>query len=268
MYGIQIAFKDFNPGIGILQSRWAGLKYFDLFLKSPYFSRLLINTLTLSSLYIAASFPAPIILAISLNECRNRLFRKSVQMVTYMPYFISTVVLVSMMMQMFSPFGLVNNILQYFGLNKIDIMSKSSSFRPMYILSGIWQGTGYSAVVYIAALSGISGELYEAATIDGASIFQKIWFVDLPSILPTAVILLILSSGNVLNVGFEKVFLMQNPLNMNISDVISTYVYRIGLESAQFSFSTAIGLFNSIISTTILVCVNMIAKKLSNTSLW
>jgi putative aldouronate transport system permease protein len=268
MYGVQIAFRDFIPGQGILQNPWAGFKYFDLFFKSPYFGRLLKNTLLLSALQILASFPAPIILAISLNECRNRTVSKSVQMITYMPYFISTVVLVSMMMQIFSPYGLVNNFLQYLGLGRINVMSASASFRPMYILSGIWQGTGYSAVVYIAALSGISHELYEAATIDGASVFQKVLYIDLPSILPTAVILLILNSGNVLNVGFEKVFLMQNPLNMNISDVISTYVYRIGLESAQYSYSTSIGLFNSVVSTAILVCVNSIAKKLSSTSLW
>ena len=268
MYGVQIAFKDFNPGIGILGSKWVGLKFFEAFVKSPYFVRLIRNTIVLSGLSILISSPVPIMLAISLNECRRRSVSKAVQMITYMPYFISTVVLVSMMMQMFSSYGLVNNFLQYMGLGKINLMSNSASFRPMYILSGIWQTTGYSAVIYIAALSGISSELYEAATIDGASVFQKIRYIDIPSILPTAVVLLILNSGNVLNVGFEKVFLMQNSLNMNVSDVISTHVYRVGLESAQYSYSAAIGLFNSVISTVILVTVNTIAKKLSETSLW
>ncbi|MDR3122048.1 MAG: ABC transporter permease subunit [Clostridiales bacterium] len=270
MYGIQIAFKDWNAGLGISGSRWAEplLKYFISFISSANFTRLLKNTLILSSLTIACSFPMPILLAISLNECRKKWVSRAVQTITYMPYFISTVVLVSMIMQMFSPFGLVNNFLQMLRMEKINILSASSSFRPVYILSGIWQGTGYSAVVYIAALSGISSELYEAATIDGATIAQKVWHIDIPSIMPTAVILLILSSGSVLNVGFEKVFLLQNQLNMNLSDVISTYVYRVGLESAQYSYSAAIGLFNSVISTLILICVNSVAKKLSETSLW
>ncbi|MDR1542622.1 MAG: ABC transporter permease subunit [Clostridiales bacterium] len=268
MYGIQIAFKDFNPGLGILKSRWVGLSFFEAFIKSPYFARLLKNTLILSAQSIIASFPVPIILAISLNECRSRLVRRAVQMVTYMPYFISTVVLVSMIMQLTSSFGLINNTLKYFGMQKVNIMGASGSFRPLYVFSGIWQGAGYSAVIYIAALAGISNELYEAAIIDGASVIQKIWYIDLPSIMPTAVILLILSSGSVLNIGFEKVFLMQNTLNMNVSDVISTHVYRVGLESAQYSYSAAIGLFNSVISTVILVGVNAAAKKMSDTSLW
>ena len=268
MYGIQIAFKDFNPGVGIFDSKWAGIKYFQLFFNSPYFGRLMKNTLTISILSILISFPVPIILAISINECRSRLFSRTVQMVTYMPYFISTVILVSMMMQLTSSFGLVNNILQMAGLQKINIMNNPNSFLPLYIGSGIWQGAGYSAVIYIAALSGVNGELYEAAYMDGASVPQKIIYIDIPSILPTAVILLILSSGSVLNVGFEKVFMMQNPLNMNASDVISTFVYRIGLESAQYSFSAAVGLFNSVISTLILIFVNGAAKRLSETSLW
>jgi putative aldouronate transport system permease protein len=189
-------------------------------------------------------------------------------MITYMPYFISIVVLVAMVMQMTSPYGLVNNVLLSLGFPKVNIMNNPNSFLPLYIGSGIWQNAGYSAVIYIAALSGVSNELYEAATTDGASVMQKIWHIDIPSIMPTAVILLILNSGHVLNVGFEKIFMMQNPLNMHNTDVISTYVYRVGLESAQYSFSTAIGLFNSVISTVVIILVNGIAKKLSETSLW
>ncbi|GHU65848.1 sugar ABC transporter permease [Clostridia bacterium] len=270
MYGIQIALKDYNPALGVVRSPWSNpvWRYFRLFLQSPFLGRLLKNTITISSLSIICSFPIPIILALSLNECGRGGIKKTVQTVTYIPYFISTVVLISMVIQIFSPYGLVNNVLKYMGMPKINIMARSSSVLPVYILSGIWQGTGYSAVVYIASLSAINSELYEAAVIDGANILQKIRHIDIPSILPTAVILLILSSGSILNVGFEKIFLLQNPLNMNVSDVIATYVYRIGLESAQYSYSAAIGLFNSIISTIILVCVNAVAKRLSSTSLW
>ena len=268
MYGLQIAFRDFNPGQGIFGSRWAGTKYFKLFFNSPNFTRLFSNTLLLSLYSILASTPIPIILAISMNECRKRFFSKTVQMVTYMPFFISTVILVAMLVQMTSSFGLLNNVLQLLRMEKVNVMGNPANFRHLYVWSGIWQGAGYSAVIYIAALSGISNELYEAAKIDGASIIQKIWHVDLPSIMPTAIILLILGAGNLLNIGYEKVFLMQNPVNMSVSDIISTHVYRVGLESAQFSYSAAIGFFNSVVSTIIIIIVNGIAKKVSETSLW
>ena len=268
MYGVQIAFRDFNPALGIIKSPWAGFKYFSLFFSSPQFSKLIINTLTISFYSILAGFPIPIILAIALNECKNKFFSKTVQMITYAPYFISTVILVAMINQMMSPYGLINNLLTLFGQDTVNFMGKSGWFTSIYVWSGVWQGAGYSSVIYLAALSGISSELYEAARMDGASTFQKIVHIDIPGIMPTVVILLILSSASVLNVGYEKIYLMQNPLNLNISEVISTYVYKIGLVSAQYSYSSAIGLFNSLTSLIVLTVVNQIAKKQSETSLW
>lgn len=268
MYGVQIAFKNYNFTDGILGSKWVGLKHFKTFMSSYQFSRLMINTIGLSLYQIILGFAPPIILAVSLNYCFNKFTKKTVQMVTYMPYFISTVLVVSMLNQILSTNGIVNNIIKMLHGTPIQFLGEPSMFKSIYVWSGIWQHTGYNAIIYIAALASISQELYEAAIVDGASILRRIWHIDIPGIMPTAIILLIMSTGSVLNIGFEKVFLMQNPLNNQASDIISTYVYKIGLVSMQYSYSTAIGLFQSIVSLLLLTIVNSVSKRFSETSLW
>lgn len=268
MYGAQIAFKDFKVRAGIWGSPWVGVKHFQAFFNAYDFWRLIENTLTISIVSLIIGFPMPIILAISLNECRSDKFKKVVQMSTYAPYFISTVVLVSMMNIILAQNGIINTALAAIGLPTVSFMGTPELFKYVYSISGVWQGAGYSAVIYIAALSGVDPQLHEAAIIDGANKFQRICHIDIPSILPTAVILLILNMGSILNVGFEKTFLMQNPLNISKSDVISTYVYRLGLINAQYSFSTAVGLFNSIVGLTLTILANEIARRLGDTSLW
>ena len=271
MYGILIAFKDFVATKGILGSQWADpwYKYFEMFVKTQNFPRLMWNTVTLSLYGLIAGFPIPIILAISLNECRNVKMKKTVQMITYAPHFISVVIIVSILSLMLAPkTGIVNNLIEVLGGERIDFFSKPEYFKSLYVWSGVWQGMGFSSVIYMAALSGVSPALPEAAILDGASKLQRIFHVDLPSISPTIIITLILNVGNIMSVGYEKVLLMQTSLNMSSSDVISTYVYRIGLVNAQYSLSTAVGLFNSIINIALLVTVNFIARKVSETSLW
>lgn len=268
MYGVQIAFKDFIITKGINGSPWAGFKYFEQFFNTYNFWRLIGNTLGISAVSLLVGFPAPIILAIGLNEVKNSAFKKTVQMVTYAPYFISTVVLVSMMIIFLSPQGMINRIFQLMGAEPRNYMGEAQLFWWIYALSGIWQGAGYGAVIYLAALSGIDTQLHEAAIIDGANKVQRIWHIDIPGIMPTIIILLILNAGQIMNVGFEKVFLMQNPLNLRTSEVISTYVYKTGLVGAQYSFATAVGLFNSAINLILIVTVNQIAKRVSETSLW
>jgi ABC-type polysaccharide transport system, permease component len=266
--GSQIAFRNYNFKDGIWGSAWAGLDHFEKFFKSPQFSRVLINTLGLSLYNIFASVLPPIVLAIALTYVGNRRWGKTVQMVTYMPYFISTVLVVGILTQMLSLNGPVNNLIASTGAEKIHFMGDAGLFKSMYVLSGIWQTTGYSAVIYIAALAAVDQEIHEAARVDGATIWRRIYHIDIPSITPTAIILLIMACGRVLLVGYEKVLLMQNDLNMATSDIITTYVYRIGLQSMQYSYSTAIGLFQSVVSLILLVMVNYIAKKTSDTSLW
>lgn len=268
MYGAQIAFKDFKIRAGIWDSPWVGFKHFQAFFNAYDFWRLIQNTLTISLVSLIIGFPAPIILAIALNECKRSGFKKLVQMSTYAPYFISTVVLVSMMNIILAQDGIINNFLAGLGLSKVNFLGDPNLFKYVYSISGTWQGAGYSAVIYIAALSGVDPQLHEAAIIDGANKVQRIYHIDIPCILPTAVILLILNMGSILNVGFEKTFLMQNSLNISRSDVISTYVYRLGLINAQYSFSTAVGLFNSVVGLTLTVAANEIARRLGDTSLW
>lgn len=268
IWGSQIAFKDYSLGKGIADSPWVGFKHFTTFFSSPQFMRLLINTLGLSFYNIGVGIFPPIILAIALNYVRNRYFGKTVQMVTYMPYFISTVLVVGIVSQMLSLNGPVNRIIQNLGGEATLFMGSPKWFKTIYVFSGVWQSTGYNAVVYLAALAAVSPELHEAAIVDGANIFRRIWHIDIPGILPTAVILLIMASGKVLTIGYEKVLIMQNNLNMQTSDIISTYVYRIGLESMQYSYSTAIGLFQSLVSLLMLTVVNAISKRLNETSLW
>jgi putative aldouronate transport system permease protein len=268
MYGLQLAFKEFNYRLGYWGSPWVGLRHFVVFFKSYYLSRLLGNTVGISLYSIAAGFLPPILLAIGLNECTSGAYKKVVQLVTYAPYFLSTVVVVGILMQLLSLNGVVNHLLSLLGAEPVSFMGKASLFKSIYVWSGVWQGMGYSAIIYLAALSAINPELYEAAVIDGASIWKRIWHIDVPGIIPTAIILLILSTAGVLNVGFEKVYLMQNPLNLKTSDVISTYVYRVGLVDMNYSFATAVGLFQSLVSFVFLTTVNQIARRFGETSLW
>ena len=272
MYGVTLAFKDYRPKLGILGSPWTsqnGMKYFLQFFNSPNFGMLLKNTLILSLYSLVAGFPAPIILALCLNEVRQKWFKKSVQMVTYAPYFISTVVLVGMLIRLTNArTGFISMIIQFFGGAPTDLMSIPGLFRTLYVFSGIWQGMGYSAIIYIAALSNADPSLYEAAVIDGASRLQKIIHIDIPTIMPTITLLLIMSVGNIMSVGAEKVYLMQNNLNQINSEIISTYVYKIGLISGQFSLSTAVGVFNSVVNFVLLFLVNKIAQKIGETRLW
>lgn len=269
MYGVLMAFQDFSARRGIWGSEWVGLKHFEQFLSSPSSMRIIWNTLEIGLYGLIAGFPLPILLAIGLNECRHTRFKKTVQMVTYAPYFISTVVLVSIVMQLTSPrTGLINNFLGLLGIDAINFMGSPELFSSIYVWSGIWQGTGYAAIIYIAALSGVSTELKEAAVIDGASKVRRIWHVDLPSIRPQIIILFIFNMGSIIGVGFEKAYLMQNSLNLSKSEVISTFVYKVGLENADYSFSTAVGLFNSLVSVILLLSANYIAKKVSDTSLF
>ena len=267
MYGVQIAFRNFKPTKGIWGSPWVGMKNFDKFFHSYMFKDLLTNTIVLSVYQIVASFAFPILLALLLNYCVSNKLRKVTQMVTYAPHFISTVVLVGMLNVFLSESGIINHLLNLLGLRSVPFLSDAGMFRHIYVWSHIWQRTGYNSVIYIAALAGVNPELHEAAIVDGANKLQRILHIDLPAIMPTAIILLIMSTGNMLSLGFEKVYLMQNDLNLGVSEIISTYVYKIGLLNAQYSYSTAIGLFNNVINLIVLLTVNKIADKVIGTSL-
>ena len=269
MYGVLMAFQDYSPVKGIIGSNFVGLKHFKKFFSTYMAKQIISNTVILSGYSLLASFPFPVILALMLNYCVNRRFGKIVQTVTYMPYFISVMVLVGMMNIFFSTnYGVVNTVLQALGIEPFSFMSSEKSFRHMYVWSGIWQGMGYSSVIYFAALSGIDPTLYEAAELDGASKLQRIRYIDLPSIMPTVIIMLIMSAGNIMSIGFEKAYLMQNDRNSGVSEIIATYVYKVGLIDARYSFSAAINLFNSAINFVILIVINKISRKLSDTSLW
>lgn len=264
-----IAFKDYSVVKGIWGSDWAGFKHFELFFNNPVFWTLLKNTLSLSLYALAVGFPIPILLAIALNEIGDGFFKRLVQMVTYAPYFISTVVIVSMIMLLLAPrLGVINLGLQALGLPATNFLGRPDLFSSIYVWSGVWQNSGYAAIVYLAALAGVDPALYEAARVDGASRLQKIFNIDLPGIMPVAVILLILNVGSLLAIGFEKAYLLQNPLNLSTSEIIATYVYKIGLLNANFSFATAVGLFNSLINMILLVTVNAYVKRVSDMSLW
>ena len=264
-----IAFKDYNVVDGVWGSSWAGFDHFERFFSNPIFWTLLGNTFILSAYVVLASFPFPIILALALNEVRLRFFKRTVQMVTYAPYFISTVVIISMTLLFLSPrLGLVSDVTSFLGLGVIDFLGDPDFFRHIYVATDIWQTMGYSAVIYMAALSSIDTSLYEAARVDGASRLQKIWHVDLPGIMPTAITILILGVGNVMAIGFEKAFLLQNSLNLSTSEIIPTYVYKVGLLNADFSQAAAIGLFNGLINLVLLLGVNSLAKRLTGTGLW
>ncbi|MDR6550067.1 putative aldouronate transport system permease protein [Paenibacillus qinlingensis] len=269
MYGIIIAFKNFKPLKGILGSAWVGFQYFETFFNSVYFWRLMKNTVLLSLYSLLWGFPVPIMFALLLNEVREGMFKKSVQTISYLPHFISIVVIVGMITNFTTVNGgIVNTVITWFGFAPINFLSESSWFRDIFISSSIWQGFGWNSIIYLAAIAGIDAQLYEAAEMDGANRLHKMWHITLPGLVPTIVILLILSVGNLMDVGFEKINLLYNPTTYETADVISTYVYRQGIQSADYSYTTAIGLFNNIINLILLVTVNRISKKVSETSLW
>jgi len=269
MYGVLIAFQDFKPSKGIWGSSWVGWDHFIRFFDSYYFWDLIWNTIGISLYAIAVGFPIPILLALGLNELRNGKFKKLVQTVTYAPHFISTVVMAGIIIAFLSPVsGMINHIIVWFGGEPIAFLIEASWFKTVYVLSDVWQGAGWGTIIYLAALAGIDPALHEAAVVDGASRMRRIWHINITGIRPTMIIVLILSTGGILSVGFEKILLLQNQLNMEASDVISTYVYRSGLINAQYGFSAAIGLFNSVVNFIILMMVNAIARRTSDTSLW
>ena len=269
MYGIQIAFKDFIPKLGFSGSPWVGFDHFTRFFSGYNFRNLLLNTIGISVYGLLAGFPIPILFALLLNYLPGKWFRKSVQMVSYAPNFISPVVMCGIITIFLTPdTEIVNQLIKSFGGSSVSFLSVPEYFKSIYVWTGVWQGMGFGSIIYISALSGVDYQIHEAAIIDGATKFQRITHIDIPSIAPTMIVLLILSLGSIMGVGFEKVYLLQNPLNMSASDVISTYVYRVGLIDSDYSYSTAIGLFNSVINAILLVTVNSIAKKFSSTSLW
>ncbi len=273
LLGVQIAFKDFVAKKGIWDSNWSDpvLKNFLKFFKDYNFIRVIKNTLGLSFYGLIAGFPLPIIFALSLNYMKNQRFKKIIQMTTYAPHFISTVVIVGMILQFFATrTGLVNNFFKMMGLEEYNFLGTRGTFPHMYVWSQIWQSLGFSSIIYIATLSSVDPSLHEAAIIDGATKVQRMWHVDLPSIVPTAIVLLTLNLGRILNVGFEKVLLMQNPVNINQSEIISTYVYKVGLQSSipQFSYATAIGIFQSVVGFILIITFNKISSKISESSLF
>lgn len=272
MYGVQIAFKNFTIAKGVAGSPWVGLKWFEYFFGSPKCLSIIWNTLILNLYMFAAGFPAPILLALMLHNVPGRSFKRVTQTVAYLPHFISTVVVVTMLNCFTSVnSGFINTLIKQLGGDSVFFMGRPEYFRHLYVLSGIWQEMGWGSIIYLAALAGVDPSLHEAATVDGASRFKRVLHVDLPAILPTIVIMLILRFGSIMSIGFEKVFLLQNDLNLSYSEVISTYVYKVGLSGGgktDFSYATAIGMFNSVVNLVLIVVVNFIAGKVGNTSLW
>ncbi|MFE9275355.1 ABC transporter permease [Paenibacillus glucanolyticus] len=269
LYGLQIAFKNFNPAKGILGSSWEGFGHFERFFDSYYFWRLLWNTLSINLFSLLIAFPIPILLALIINEIRNKTFSKWLQNITYIPHFISVVVIVGILNVFLSPTsGPVNLLIEAMGGTPVRFMEEAGWFKTIFIGSNIWQNMGWQSIIYIAALSGVNPQLYEAAKMDGATRLKRIWHISLPGIAPVVIILLILDIGHFMNIGFEKILLMQNNLNLESSDVISTFVYTTGILKGEYSYTAAIGLFNSIINLILLLLVNRIARKTSETSLW
>ncbi len=266
MYGAVIAFQDFNPVKGVFGSKWIGLQNFQDFFSSVFFGRLMFNTVAISVLEIVFGFPAPIILALLINELRGNPFRRLVQTVTYLPHFISVVVIVGMLFDFFARDGVANQLLSL--SDPIAFMQSPEWFRQLFVGSGIWQQVGWGSIVYLAAIATIDSALYEAAKVDGANRFRQIWHITIPGILPTIVILLILRLGSVMSVGYEKIILMYNPLTYETADVISTYVFRRGVLQADFSFSAAVGLFNSVINFALLIGANRLSRRLTGSGLW
>jgi len=268
MYGVLMGFQDYKPMLGIEGSPWVGFQHFTDFFNSPYFFRVIKNTLTISLSQLFFSFPMPIILALLLNEVKTRWFGRTIQTVTYIPHFISLVVVCALVRDFTSDTGIITSIFKFFGYDGRTMLTKPDLFVPIYVTSGIWQEIGWNSIIYLAALSAVDAQLYEAAAIDGAGKWRQTIHITLPSILPTIIILLILKMGTLLSVGYEKVLLLYNPGIYDTADVISTYVYRLGFESASYSASTAIGLFNSLVNIILVVMANTLSKKFSETSLF
>jgi putative aldouronate transport system permease protein len=268
MYGAIIAFKNYTPALGIGDSPWVGFDNFIRFFKSVYFIRLIKNTLLLSVYSLIFGFPAPIILALLLNELKNKKFKSLAQTVTYLPHFISLIVVTGMIVNFTMTSGLINDIIIFFGGDRSPLLQNPRLYRTIYVISSIWQEVGWGSIIYLAALSGVDSQLYEAAMIDGAGKFKQLIYVTLPSIMPTIVIMLILKMGSLMSLGYEKTILLYNPSTYETADIISSYVYRIGLLEQNWSYSTAIGLFNSVINLFLLIITNKLSKRLSETSLW
>ena len=269
LVGLQIAFRNYSPRKGIWGSQWVGLKYFKNFIRAFDFERIIKNTVFLSIYQLAANFTIPVILALLLNELRSKKLRKTVQMVTYAPHFLSMVVVTGLVISMLSPSnGILGKFFSVLEGKSVNYMAEPDAFRSIYVVSGVWQNAGWNSVIYIATIAGIDPSLYEAAVVDGASKFKRMIYITLPLLLPTITILFIMDSGKLLQVGYEKVYLLQNALNLKTSEVVSTYVYKKGLLNSQFSYASAVGLFNSVINFTLLLIVNRVVKHLDGNSLW
>jgi putative aldouronate transport system permease protein len=268
MYGVLIAFKEFSPAKGVWGSKWVGLQHYKDFLSTLYFWRLVKNTFLLSFYNLLWGFPAPIIFALLLNEIRGSLFKRVVQTISYLPHFVSIIVICGLITDFLQRDGLINSILVNFGFERVAYLMQPQWFRTIYVSSGIWQTLGWSSIVYISALTAIDAELYQAASIDGANRWMQLWSITIPGILPTIIILFIMRMGHLLSVGFEKILLLYNSNTYEVADVISTYVYRKGIMGGDFSFSTAVGLLNSLVNLSLLLTANWISKRTSETSLW
>lgn len=264
MYGVVLAFKDFNPRLGIFGSPWIGLHHFERFIGSYHFERVVGNTLIISLLRLALGFPAPILLALLLNEIRRTTFKRVVQTISYLPHFISWVVMAGIIMELLSPTrGVVNQFIQQFGVDPIYFLGESDYFRGVVVVTGIWKSVGWGTVIYLAAISGVDVELFDSAHMDGTNRFQDVWYIILPSIRSTILILLVLNTGQILNAGFDQIFNLYNPLVYDVGDIIDTYVYRVGLENFEFSFATAVGLFKNLIGLILVVVTNYVVTRLS-----
>ena len=269
MYGLQIAFKNFTATAGFEGSKWVGFAHFERLFNSYFFGDLMINTLRTSLLTLLLGFPAPIILALLINELRNVFYKKTIQTITYAPYFISSVVMVGIVILFLSPSsGVINHVIKLLGHEPIAFMQKPEMFTGIYVITKLWQDSGWNAVIFFAALASVDKELYQAAFIDGASKLQRIIHINLPAVVPTIIVLLILKCGSLMDLSYEMIYLMQNPTNLSTSEVISTYVYKAGLLNADYSFATAVGLFNSVINCTLLITVNAIVRRFKAGSLW
>ena len=269
MAGLVIAFKNYNAFAGFAKSPWVGFKYFSQFFNSIYCWRLIRNTLLINLYDLVFNFPASIVLALLLNEVRQPRFKKVTQTITYMPYFISSVVLASMVVQFLSPTGgLVNNIIESMGGKRTYFMTQPESFRTIYTLMNLWKNIGWNSIIFLAAISGINGELYEACTVDGGGHLRRMWHITLPGILPTVVVLLIMRLGHMMDAGYETILLLQNNANLETSDVIGTYVYRRGILKNEYSYSTAVGIFQSVIGFVLVIASNWLSRRFSETSLW
>lgn len=268
MYGVIIAFKNFTPGLGISDSPWVGFQNFLEFFNGMYFKRVISNTLIISVTSIVFGFPAPIILALLLNELKNRFFKGAVQTITYIPHFISLVVVCGMILQFTSNTGIITYLLHFIGVPLKTMLNLPGNFVPIYVISGVWQEVGWGSIIYLSAITGIDQQLYEAAQIDGAGRLKQVINITIPSIMPVIMIMLILRMGNIMSVGFEKIILLYNPAIYSTSDVISSYTYRKGLQEFSWSFSTAVGLFNSAINFIFLITANRLSKKYNGSSLW